>query len=318
MSSIRRSDFDVTNSVQVSSPQAVLAAVRGALPADLAQLAARASRARVRALRAAVRRRGARLPRRRYRLSRPPAHPRHNAGAGAPAGRLRAAAAAGRRAWAATRAIVGAGHRAVPRRRLPAPHRRSRLAQRRGIHPHPRVARRALSRRSTCRSSASPPGCRSPARSSISPATKCRLRTSKSQVRRAARHHGRPPARHRRHDRADGRPLLSREVPRPAVRGVRARRGGAALQRRLPAGEVRLGPRPAAPDAGIRERRARRSASTAISTPPTATWRSSSAATTRTSKPSTATSSTCARCCAARAGSCCGAARPFSPPPRTP
>ena len=33
-------------------------------------------------------------------------------------------------------------------------------------------------------------------------------------------------ARHRRHHRADGRPLLPGEVPRPAVSGVRARRAG--------------------------------------------------------------------------------------------
>ena len=50
------------------------------------------------------------------------------------------------------------------------------------------------------------------------------VRAHRGAGRRSARHHARSPDRHRRHDRADGRPLLSREMPRPAVRGVRARR----------------------------------------------------------------------------------------------
>ena len=103
MSKTRRSDFDVTNSVQVSSPPAVLAAVEALFRPTWPQLSTRAPGARVRALRAAVRRRGRRLSRRRHRLSRPPAHPRHNARARAPARGLRAAARAGARSASAVR-----------------------------------------------------------------------------------------------------------------------------------------------------------------------------------------------------------------------
>ena len=48
------------------------------------------------------------------------------------------------------------------------------------------------------------------------------------KVHRSARHPARAPAGHRRHDRADGRPLLPREMPRPPVSGIRAGRRGAA------------------------------------------------------------------------------------------
>ena len=51
----------------------------------------------------------------------------------------------------------------------------------------------------------------------------------------AARPQGRAPARHGRHDGADGRSLLPREVPRPPLPGVRARR-----RRREPRGDAGL------------------------------------------------------------------------------
>ena len=77
------------------------------------------------------------------------------------------------------------------------------------------------------------------------------------KVTRSARHQARASDRHRGHDRADGGSLLSREMPRPAVCRVRARRRRAADGRqRRAAGQIRLGPRPAAPDARVRRRSA--------------------------------------------------------------
>ena len=97
---------------------------------------------------------------------------------------------------------------------------RPRAPQRRGIHALPRHAQRAFPR-------ALPADARHadwvPVATRIVhfTATKC---SSTDPSRRSARSPRRASARHRRHDRADGGSLLSREVPRPAVSGIRARR----------------------------------------------------------------------------------------------
>ena len=64
-------------------------------------------------------------------------------------------------------------------------------------------------------------------------------------------------ARHRRHDRAAGGSLLSGEMPRPAVSGIRARRRGDVDRRRRARGALCLGAGSAAPDTGIRGQYAR-------------------------------------------------------------
>ena len=70
--------------------------------------------------------------------------------------------------------------------------------------------------------------------------------------RRSARPQGRPPPRNGGPHRTDGRSLLSREVPRPPVPGVRSRRRrDAAHSRRPHAGKVQLGAGSSAPDADV-------------------------------------------------------------------
>ena len=80
------------------------------------------------------------------------------------------------------------------------------------------------------------------------------VRVRPDPPRRPARPQGRPPARHGGHDGADVRSLLPREVPRPPLSRVRARRRRGVALRRRPQGHLRLGPRRAAPDAGVRRR----------------------------------------------------------------
>ena len=104
-----------------------------------------------------------------------------------------------------------------------------------------------------------------------------------------ARSQARAPARHRGFDRANGGSLLSREVPRPALSGIRARRNRRRdRHRRRAAGPLQLGVGSTAPDSGVRARNLRGSASKASSNTPTATSKLCSAARIPISRPSTA------------------------------
>ena len=88
----RRNDYDVSNTVQVSSPAAVCEAVLKLFTRHLAGRAARALAQAFDRLREALFRPDAGLPRRRYGLSRSAALARHDARDGAPARRPRACA----------------------------------------------------------------------------------------------------------------------------------------------------------------------------------------------------------------------------------
>ena len=141
------------------------------------------------------------------------------------------------------------------------------------------------------------------------------IKLNQIQLADRARPQARASARHRGLDRADGGSLLPREMPRPAVSGIRARRH----RRRAPAvdgvaaGTLQLRPGSAAPDPGVRARNPRRRASRASSSMPIAISNVCSAAETPISRRSTAIWVTCTACCAPSAGRCCGEIRRCSP-----
>ncbi len=172
MSNVRRSDYDVTNTVRVSSAPDVRDAVQELFESHLARRDLPPHRARLPRFRARVHRPHAGLLRRRHRLSRPAAHARRHARDGAAAWPATSVTMPARReALGAERAAVGVLPRAVPRHRLPARARRSRAA----TAPNSRATMYRAARASwstTCRPSASRTGRASPARSCTSPATR--------------------------------------------------------------------------------------------------------------------------------------------------
>ena len=99
---------------------------------------------------------------------------------------------------------------------------------------------------------------------------------------------------------------------------VLAGRGAADRRKRPRESALRLGPRPAAPDAEVRVRHARQAArrrvQPRVSLPGNPLRRPQS----RTWSRSTATSNTCSASCAARTGACCGVSRRCSPASKTP
>ena len=100
-------------------------------------------------------------------------------------------------------------------------------------------------------------------------------------------------ARHRRPDRADGRPLLPGKMPRPAVPGIRARRRrDGDGERRRAAGPLQLGASTCCATRRIRARDARGAAGQGVRHMPIGISSRCSAARTRTSRRSTATSVT--------------------------
>ncbi len=242
------------------------------------------------------------------RLSRPTAHARCHAGDGAPARRLRATG----RGCAATRSRARRARRdpgAVSRRRLSAP--QYAIASR-PTAPNSRAVTSAAAAeflRTICRRSVSATGARWPRRSFTSPATSGRstqIVTHDARDTRAG-----APARHRRHDRAAGRSLLSGEVPRPAVSGIRARRRGTVGRRQVAAPEVQyasgldlLRQTPGFV-ANTRATRLDRDFDARLSL----SSKCCSRAAIPTSSPSTATCSISSRYCAARAGACCAGIR---------
>ena len=216
----RRSDYDVTNTVQVSSVASVRRAVEELFSqtwpgANVERLSTAFAR-----LRAAVHRAVSRLLRLRHRLSRPAALARRHARDGAAARRLRQHARAGpapRRRPRADGHLVALFHDAGYIRQTD-----DTLHRNGAEFTRTHVSRGAqLPRALPADDRHGASGCRSPRRSCTSPAMSA---VRPDPARRPARPQGRPPARHGGHGRADGRPLLSREVPRPPVSGVRARR----------------------------------------------------------------------------------------------
>ena len=106
MYDLRRNDYDVSNSVQVSSTASVTAAVRELFAAGWPGESFDRVATAFEEFDSLFARPHARLSRRRHRLSRPPAFARHDAGDGAPVGRLRGAASRRTCASASERAVM--------------------------------------------------------------------------------------------------------------------------------------------------------------------------------------------------------------------
>ena len=224
---MRRNDHDVTDRIRTTDLKQVSAEVLRLYRGLYNGTPRPRDRARLRGPRTAVRRRAPGLPALRHRIPRHPARARRDARHGAPDGRLRAQPAgnalARRRLAAAAGGLLFARrhHRAVPRFRLPAQARRPPAPLRRRVHAHARHARLA------------PPAALPAAHR---PEALCERGRDAGALHRLRAPRGNHPARgqaaaprraharHRRHHRADGRPLLPRKMPRPPLSGIRAGR----------------------------------------------------------------------------------------------